>query len=559
MCKSLGSAFLLFLSLTSLSCSDGGKKIVEPTGSISISLGSAAVTLTQGGNNIVLVSVTRSGGFGGTVVLSVTGAPAGVTGTFSPPSVPVGTSQSTLTLEAASSANLGSYTLTIRANATGVEEQTVSLALVVEAPPSYTLSAPESTSLEQGQIADVTIEISRTNFAGAVMLSVTGAPAGLTTSLSPSEVPGSSSTLTLDATGDPEAGGYSLTVTGQAQGLTDRTAVIALTVTPRPQVSIQSPGDQTAVVGEPFSLSLDASGPAPVTFSSVGDPLPDGIVLDTNTGILSGTPSVGALLTGSPPGSWSGIVIEASSGALSDETEPFTISVMGLTLPTPYAYMPFDGSDLDDVFRLAGTVFGTVDPNQAGVIGQSVRVHGANSGIRYPTALSSTLNGKNGMTFVSTINTASYGSMFFGLAEATDEYSRVYAGLYGGVVEFGGRSSRWQTESYQGVIGSTAVNDGIFHTVVGVLDLPGDRITIYVDGKVDQSKAVNFTRNTFENISPADGNIVGHLTGYADTSLAPDIRNDEVALWDQALNEYQAATLRWLILTGQSIQSWIGF
>jgi len=41
--------------------------------------------------------------------------------------------------------------------------------------------------------------------------------------------------------------------------------------------------------------------------------------------------------------------------------------------------------------------------------------------------------------------------------------------------------------------------------------------------------------------------------------LAPDIYDDEVAFWNVVVNDYQAATLRWPIQTGQSIRSWIGF
>lgn len=66
-------------------------------------------------------------------------------------------------------------------------------------------------------------------------------------------------------------------------------------------------------------------------------------------------------------------------------------------------------------------------------------------------------------------------------------------------------------------------------------------------------------QNTFENLTPPSGNMVGHQSGYADTPLAPDIYDDEVAFWNVVVNDYQAATLRWPIQTGQSIRSWIGF
>jgi hypothetical protein len=558
MCKNPRFALLLLVTLPFLSCGDCGSDVTEPAGSITVSAAPASVNLTPGSNVTVGVSIARSN-FDGTVSLSLAGAPSGVTGSFSPASLASGSSQSTLSLAAAASAATGGWTLTVRASGTGVPDASASLALVVEAAPAYALSAPGSVSLEQGKSTDVTITIDRTNFTGAVSLSVVGAPAGLATSVSPAAPTGAAATLTLDAAGDPAPGLYPLTVRGQAQELADRTAPITLTVTPKP-VTITSPGNQTAVVGQPFSLALGASGPGTLGFALVDGQLPFGLTLNAATGAISGMPTVDALLTGSPAGSWTGIVIEVSNGTQTARTDAFAIDITGVTLPAPYAYMPFDGTSLDDVFGRTGTAIGSVTPGQPGAIGEAVRVNGPDSYILYPTTLGSRLNDKGGFTFVATIATVSSGTMFFGLSDATSLYSRAYAGLIAGVVEFGGRSARFQLEEFQDSWGTTTVNDGQFHTVMGVMDLPGDRFLIYVDGKQNAERNVAFTRDTFEPFTPAaDGNIIGHITGYADSSMAPDIRSDEFALWDSVLDAYQAATLRWLILTGKSIRSWIGF
>jgi len=67
--------------------------------------------------------VSSQGGFGGTVNLSVTGLPSGVTATFQPGSVPApGTS--TMIVKTTGRAARGTYTLTV----TGMSGSTVHLA-----------------------------------------------------------------------------------------------------------------------------------------------------------------------------------------------------------------------------------------------------------------------------------------------------------------------------------------------------------------------------------------------------------------------------------------------
>lgn len=536
---------------------DGG--ITNPTGTISVTLGTTTITLAQGQSNTVLVSVTRSDGFDGAVALSVTGAPSGVTGTFSPASVASGSTSSTLTLSVSASAATGSHALTVHASAAGIAEKTATLTLVVNAPPSYALSLdPASMSLQEGGSGQATIQIVRTNFTGAVELSVSGAPVGVTATVAPASATGATAVLTVDAGAGSQPGDYTLTVTGATQDLDDRTAALALTIAAG-QLALQTPAAQAAPVGQPFSLQLDASGPGTLTFTSVGTPLPEGVTLSPATGEIAGTPSIAALLSGSPAGVSSGVVIRVTNGTDSAETAPFELAVIGAALPTPYAYMPFDGSDLGDAFGRAGTAMGTVTPGQPGALGESVRVSGTNSRIKYPISLGSVLNGKAGVTVTATISTTSSGTMFFGLSDQTEFYSRVYAGLLNGRFEFGGRSQRRENESYQGLVGTSTVNDGQFHTLVGTMDLPQDRIAVYVDGVLDASTAVGFGLDAFESITPADENIVGHNSGYADSNVAPNIRDDEVALWDMVLTPEQIATLRWLILSGTTIQEWIGF
>ncbi len=174
-------------------------------------------------------TVTQIGGFTGSVALIVSGLPSGVTASFSPSST---TDTSTLTLTAAAGAKLGTATVTI----TGVSGSlthtaTVSLTVTSAATPSYSLSAsPASLSVAQSAVGNSTVTVTPTGgFTGAVSLTASGLPAGVTAAFSPASTT-STSTLTFTASNTATLGTATVTVTGTSGSLT-HTASIALTIT----------------------------------------------------------------------------------------------------------------------------------------------------------------------------------------------------------------------------------------------------------------------------------------------------------------------------------------
>jgi hypothetical protein len=76
----------------------------------SLTASPATQTIRGGGSTTYTVTVTPSGGFAGSVGLSVSGLPAGATATFNPPST---SSTSTLTIQTSSNSKPGTVTLTI--------------------------------------------------------------------------------------------------------------------------------------------------------------------------------------------------------------------------------------------------------------------------------------------------------------------------------------------------------------------------------------------------------------------------------------------------------------
>ena len=134
-----------------LSCSDSSDPTEpgDPAGPIdpadqpamSLVLGSSSVAVTPGQGATLAVNITRTGGFTGAVALSLTDAPDGLTGSFSPSSIPAGATSSTLTLSAATTTALGTYSLTVGASGQAVEGKSAALAVTVEAAQAGSWSA----------------------------------------------------------------------------------------------------------------------------------------------------------------------------------------------------------------------------------------------------------------------------------------------------------------------------------------------------------------------------------------------------------------------------------
>ena len=199
---------------------------VSASPTYTISASPSTLSVVQGTSGTSTITITPSSGFSGSVTLSASGLPTGVTATFSPN--PASTT-STLTLAASATASLGTATVTITGTS-GSITQTTTISLTVTASPSFTISAsPGTLSLAQGTSGSSTITLAPANgFSGSVTFSASGLPSGVTASFSPN--PASSiSTLTLTASASAAAGTATVTITGTSGSLT-QTTTISLTV-----------------------------------------------------------------------------------------------------------------------------------------------------------------------------------------------------------------------------------------------------------------------------------------------------------------------------------------
>lgn len=194
-----GTKFSLVLAMTF----SGNTTSSQP--GFTLSAAPSTFGVPQGRNNLTTVTVTPSGGFSGSVNLSASGLPNGVTAQFQPSST---STTSQLTLTASGTATLGSASVTITGTS-GSLMQTTALNVTVTPPTSYSLSAgsPTQSSISPGGSSQAIITVASANgYTGSVTLScsvspvVSPAPTCSFGNTSPVSVTSSGGTATLTFT-----------------------------------------------------------------------------------------------------------------------------------------------------------------------------------------------------------------------------------------------------------------------------------------------------------------------------------------------------------------------
>jgi len=186
----------------------------------------ATLALTQGKTATDTITITDVGGFTGSVTLTASGLPTGVTAAFGANPT---TSSSVLTLTANSTATTGAFTVTI-AGTSGSVTASTTITLSVSAASSFTLAPTVSTlALTQGKTATDTITVTDVGgFTSSVTLAASGLPTGVTAAFGTNPTTGSS-VLTLTASSSATTGTSTVTITGTSGSVTASTT-IALTV-----------------------------------------------------------------------------------------------------------------------------------------------------------------------------------------------------------------------------------------------------------------------------------------------------------------------------------------
>jgi hypothetical protein len=198
------------------------------TPGITLTATPSALSLAPGGSAVSVVTVAGYSGFKGTVALSLTGLPAGVTGTLTPVAVPVG-GATLLTLTASPSAAATNSTITIT-GASGNTSNSFSLALSVKPNPGFTMTAtPASQSVPQGYSAVFKISVAGSGgLNGGVALQISGLPPNTSTAYG--EAASGSLTMTVATTKLTATGSYPITIVGTSGSL-QQSVGVTLSVT----------------------------------------------------------------------------------------------------------------------------------------------------------------------------------------------------------------------------------------------------------------------------------------------------------------------------------------
>jgi hypothetical protein len=204
-------------------------------------------TVSAGSPTTYNVTVTPSGGFGGSVSLSASGLPAGASASFAPNPT---TGSSTMSVSTSASTPTGTYAVTITGTS-GTLAHNTTVTLVVSQP-DFSLSAtPASQTVAPGAATSYTVAVTpAAGFTGSVTLSSTGLPAGAGASFSPNPATGTS-TMTVTTTSATPAGSYPVTITGTSGTLSHTTSV---------QVVVQAAAPDFGLTATPSSRSVARNG-----------------------------------------------------------------------------------------------------------------------------------------------------------------------------------------------------------------------------------------------------------------------------------------------------------
>lgn len=219
----VGTATVLLL-LLAVGCSGTSNGNVQPPPqSFTITSSQSSQTVLQAGSgSSITITVVPANGFSGSVSLSASGLPAGVTANFNPATT---TSTSALTLSAANNASVGSATITITGTSGGDSARTP-IQLTIG---GFSVSVvPATLALQQVSTGNTTVTVSEANFSGGVSLTAPGLPAGVAVTFNPATT-SSTSTMNLTVNGSVAPGTYSVSIDGTSGSLTQTTA-LTLTV-----------------------------------------------------------------------------------------------------------------------------------------------------------------------------------------------------------------------------------------------------------------------------------------------------------------------------------------
>jgi hypothetical protein len=356
-------------------CSSEGDGVTDPgsisPGSISLSLSETSATVQQGGSQTVTATLTRIGGFTGTVNLTVTGAESGVTAAVSNMQTSGSVTTAIVTIFAGVAVP-AVYPLVVHGTGKGVDEVTQAFTLTVPVPSlgiSISLSESALSIMQGASTPTTTVSITRLGHqATSVGLYVTGLPAGVTDSFDPASWPvGASTVLTLTVSATAVPGSYNLQVNAydpEQEG--DVSAPLTLTVTAPPP---GPPGYALSLSWSALSVAPGTTSYPPTTLELLRTSFTGNVTLSVDslpTGVTAAfypvNPTSGSssrfwlsVAPNAVPGTYPNLQVRGVASGLADRTTPLT-----LTIPVAPFSLTLSSSTLS-IVQGAATPTTTVD------------------------------------------------------------------------------------------------------------------------------------------------------------------------------------------------------
>jgi hypothetical protein len=213
--------------------------------------------LSTAATEIIVNAAAASG-----VSLSAEGLPSGVTASFDPLSS--GNQATKLRLDVAGTAPAGTYTVTVRAKASGVSDATSTLAFNI-LPATIGLAAtPKAANLFAGNSVIASLAVSRSNFSGSVALSADALPSGITATFDSATIKGGSAAATITAAPTVAPGTYAVNLRATPAGLAAdaaQSAAVAITVVPPPTTGANVVLDWSKCAAPDWLAVQDGAGP----------------------------------------------------------------------------------------------------------------------------------------------------------------------------------------------------------------------------------------------------------------------------------------------------------
>ena len=299
---------------------------------------SPAAAVLPGGNTLAAFTVKTNNSFNSAIRFTVTGLPAGVTGTFAPAMLTVSGS-TTLTFVASASATPGVYAANIVGTSDATSRSAPLSLTVVNAPPLTMTLSSSYIDVAAGSSGSVTVTTAKNSaFNAAVGLSVSGVPAGVAVKFSSSSIkaPGAgTSTLTATIPVTMAGGTYAVTVMATGGGVT-KTALLALNVLPPPSFSLAlSPTSLTAAPGGYGTTTATTirtiSFNSAISVKVTGMPAGVTASIGTINAPGSGVSTLGITVGSSTSGGTYPLTVTATGGGIS-KTATLTLSIPGTAL-----------------------------------------------------------------------------------------------------------------------------------------------------------------------------------------------------------------------------------